>query len=142
MLFVVAAALIDTRGHIFVQQRPEGKPMAGLWEFPGGKVHENETPEHALIRELKEELNIDVTLTHLTPLSFVTHPLNANTKQPDGRAATALNAEALLLLLLYRCTVWSGIITPQEQQRYRWVDRDTLRMLPMPPADIPLIDFL
>lgn len=143
MLFVTAAALTNNDGDVLLQQRPKGKPMAGLWEFPGGKVDDGETPEQALIRELREELAINVTLDALIPLSFVTHPLNTASNQPDEAGATqAMNADNMLLLLLYRCTQWRGEITPQELQSYRWVSRTEMDRLPMPPADVPLLDFL
>ncbi len=143
MLFVTAAALVNPRGEILLQQRPAGKPMAGLWEFPGGKVEPHETPEQALCRELHEELAITVTPEQCTPLTFITHPLNNSNNQPDQHEASAANhADNMLLLLLYRCTEWEGIVTPQEAQIYRWVSKKAMQGIPMPPADMPLIGFL
>lgn len=125
-LIVVAVALTDRNGLILVQQRPTGKSLAGLWEFPGGKVEVGETPEAALIRELAEELGIAVDAAHLQPLSFVSHPA-------DDRH---------LLMLLYRARQWKGHPQPLEAKALQWVPLDGLRALAMPPADIPLIDVL
>lgn len=125
-LLVVAAALVDDGGRILVQRRPEGKAMAGLWEFPGGKVEVGETPEGALVRELNEELGIAVDPKHLQSACFASEPL-------DG---------AHLLLLLYICREWHGTISAQEAPAIRWLRPDLLRDLDMPPADGPLIDLL
>jgi 8-oxo-dGTP diphosphatase len=138
MLFVVAVALRNDAGEILVQQRPDGKPLAGLWEFAGGKVAAGEHPEDALIRELQEELGIAVEKADITPLSFVTYPLNEKTAQPDN-AGCSTSTDDYLLLLLYDCTRWEGEIIPQENQLVQWVTVEILRTLPMPPADIPLI---
>ncbi len=142
-IFVTAAALYHPDGTVLLQQRPEGKPMDGLWEFPGGKVQAGETPEQALVRELREELAIEVMPSHLTPLSFVTHPLSPSNGQPDGKErSSAASADTMLLLLLYRCTQWEGEIRPQESQIWQWVALDALASLPMPPADVPLIPYV
>lgn len=123
LLVVAACALVDVDGRILVQKRPEGKPMAGLWEFPGGKVEDGERPEDALIRELREELGLAVTAPCLAPLTFASHPLG----------------EKHLLLPLYVCRRWEGFPQPLEGQATRWVRARDLRGLEMPPADAPLI---
>ncbi|MGK2286856.1 (deoxy)nucleoside triphosphate pyrophosphohydrolase [Pedomonas sp. V897] len=123
---VVAAALIDADGRVLVAQRPEGKSMAGLWEFPGGKVDAGEKPEAALVRELHEELGIDTTASCLAPLTFASHPYE----------------DFHLLMLLYACRKWRGTVQPQENQAVRWVRISELYSLPMPPADIPLVGML
>lgn len=126
ILLVVAAALIRTDGRILVQQRPEGKPMAGLWEFPGGKVDRNENPEAALARELAEELGIAV--------------------DPAGFEPTAFASEALgdrhLLLLLYISRSWTGEVDGRDGQALRWLPVEDLHRLDMPPADQPLVEAL
>ena len=126
MVTVVAAALIDADGRVLVAQRPEGKSMAGLWEFPGGKVDAGEKPEAALVRELREELGIDTTASCLAPLTFASHPYE----------------NFHLLMLLYACRKWQGMVRPQENQAVRWVRISELYSLPMPPADIPLVGVL
>ncbi|MBT5157419.1 MAG: 8-oxo-dGTP diphosphatase MutT [Rhodobiaceae bacterium] len=123
MLLVVACALVDKEGRVLVAQRPAGKSMAGLWEFPGGKMEAGETPEAALIRELKEELSIDVTAACLAPLSFASHAY-------DGFH---------LLMPLYVCRKWEGQIVPREGQAVSWKKPRALFDMAMPPADIPLI---
>ena len=123
MLLVVACALVDTDGRVLVAQRPAGKSMAGLWEFPGGKIEPNETPEAALIRELKEELSIDVTAACLAPLSFASHAYD----------------DFHLLMPLYVCRKWEGHINPREGQNTAWRRPRDLYELPMPEADKPLI---
>ncbi len=123
LLLVVACALVDPDRRIFMAQRPAGKSMAGLWEFPGGKVENGETPEEALIRELKEELSIDVTASCLAPLSFASHAYD----------------EFHLLMPLYVCRKWSGFIQPTEGQKTGWFTLAELTDLPMPPADAPLV---
>ena len=123
MLVVVACALVDGDGRVLVAQRPEGKPMAGLWEFPGGKVEPLETPEAALIRELKEELSIDVTAACLAPLSFASHAY----------------ADLHLLMPLYICRKWDGQIIAKEGQEVMWKRPRDLFELAMPEADKPLI---
>lgn len=126
MLLVVACALVDKEGRVLVAQRPAGKSMAGLWEFPGGKMEAGETPEAALIRELKEELSIDVTAACLAPLSFASHAY-------DGFH---------LLMPLYVCRKWEGQIVPREGQAVSWKKPRALFDMAMPPADIPLIAVL
>ena len=126
MLLVVAAALVDRDGRVLLAQRPEGKAMAGLWEFPGGKPGPNETPEAALLRELKEELDIDTEASCLAPLTFASHAY------PDFH----------LLMPLYVCRVWQGSPRPKEGQRLAWVRPNEMRDWPMPPADRPLVAML
>jgi len=126
ILLVVAAALVDVDGRVLLTQRPEGKPMAGLWEFPGGKINEGETPERALIRELHEELGIDVRGSCLAPLAFASHAY----------------ADFHLLMPLYVLRSWRGEVTPKEGQDLAWVHAARLRDYPMPPADPPLIPAL
>ncbi len=122
LLLVVACVLIDQDRRILMAQRPAGKQMAGLWEYPGGKVENGETPEEALIRELKEELSIDVTSSCLAPLSFASHSYDA----------------FHLLMPLYICRKWSGFIVPTEGQKIGWFTPSEISDLPMPPADAPL----
>lgn len=126
LVLVVAVALIDADGRVLLTQRPPGKAMAGLWEFPGGKVHEGETPEAALIRELKEELDIDVTAACLAPLTFASHRYE----------------RFHLLMPLYACRRWSGTVTPRENQAIAWVRPARLDDYAMPPADKPLVAVL
>ena len=126
ILLVAAAALVDADNRVLIAERPAGKSMAGLWEFPGGKVHDGETPETALVRELKEELGIDVCLTCLAPLNFASHAYE----------------KFHLLMPLYLCRSWEGEITPREGQRIKWVRASRLADYPMPPADLPLIPWL
>ena len=126
IVLVAAVALIDSDGRVLLAQRPEGKSMAGLWEFPGGKVEPGETPETALIRELQEELGIDTWASCLAPLTFASH------------AYTDFH----LLMPLFACRRWQGIARPQEGQTLAWVRPQKLRDYPMPPADIPLIPVL
>lgn len=125
-LTVVAAALVDSQGRVFVQQRPAGKAMAGLWEFPGGKVEPGESPEAALIRELREELLIETETACLAPATF----------------STGMIGERPLLLLLYVCRKWRGMIQPQEAAGTRWVTTPQMFALDMPPADRPLVAML
>ncbi|MFN6979604.1 MAG: (deoxy)nucleoside triphosphate pyrophosphohydrolase [Gemmobacter sp.] len=126
LVLVAAAALIDPDGRVLLAQRPEGKAMAGLWEFPGGKVEAGETPEAALIRELREELGIDTWSSCLAPLSFASHAY----------------ADFHLLMPLFACRRWEGTPRPREGQRLAWVRPAALRDYPMPPADLPLIPVL
>ena len=126
MILVVACALVDADGRVLVAQRPAGKSMAGMWEFPGGKLEAGETPETALIRELKEELDIDVTAACLAPLSFASHAY------PDFH----------LLMPLYVCRKWQGVVCPRENQQVAWHRPRALFDLSMPPADMPLIAML
>ncbi len=123
LLVVAAAALIDGEGRVLVCQRPEGKPMAGLWEFPGGKLAPGESPEAALVRELAEELGIEVCETCLFPLSFASHAYET----------------FHLLMPLFQCRKWEGLPVPREGQSLRWVFPNRLLGLAMPPADAPLI---
>jgi 8-oxo-dGTP diphosphatase len=123
---VAACALIDADGRVLLAQRPEGKSMAGLWEFPGGKIEVGETPEQSLIRELEEELGIVVKEACLAPLTFASHTY------PDFH----------LLMPLYVCRRWEGTVTAQEGQQLAWVRPNRLRDYPMPPADVPLIPHL
>jgi 8-oxo-dGTP diphosphatase len=125
-LLVSAVALIDPDGRVLLAQRPEGKPLAGLWEFPGGKVEPGETPEAALIRELKEELDIDTWTSCLAPLTFASH------SYPDFH----------LLMPLFACRRWQGTVRATEGQRLAWVRPGALKDYPMPPADLPLIPIL
>jgi 8-oxo-dGTP diphosphatase len=126
MVLVSAVALVDSDGRVLLAQRPEGKHLAGLWEFPGGKVHSGETPEAALIRELKEELDIDTDVRCLAPFTFASHTY------PDFH----------LLMPLYVCRVWTGIPRPCEGQKLAWVRAPDLTDYPMPPADRPLVAML
>ncbi|KGM89802.1 mutator mutT protein [Roseovarius mucosus DSM 17069] len=125
-VLVSAVALIDVDGRILLTQRPEGKSMAGLWEFPGGKVESGETPEVALIRELHEELGISTWASCLAPLTFASHSY----------------PEFHLLMPLFACRKWEGIVQGREGQALKWVRAADLRSYPMPPADIPLIPIL
>jgi 8-oxo-dGTP diphosphatase len=148
MLFVVAAALIDADGRVLLAQRPEGKALAGLWEFPGGKVAADETPEQALKRELREELGILTSAGCFQPITFVTHPLN-DARQPDVpytpggcdplKADPLLHPDEILLLMLYACRRWHGTPESREGQALRWLRVPEMRDLPMPPADVPLV---
>jgi 8-oxo-dGTP diphosphatase len=119
-------ALVDTDGRVLLARRPEGKSMAGLWEFPGGKVGVGETPEAALIRELKEELDIDVTESCLAPFAFASHAYE----------------DFHLLMPLFVCRVWDGEVRPCEGQELKWVRPVRMRELAMPPADEPLVALL
>lgn len=125
-LFVTAAALVDENGRILLQKRPEGKPMAGLWEFPGGKVEIGETPEGALVRELKEELSIDVNASDFEPVAFASEAME----------------DQHLVLLLYICRKWTGNIQSIDLLDLLWLPVDEIRDLPMPPADGPLVEKL
>ena len=126
IVLVAAAALVDPDGRVLVAQRPEGKSMAGLWEFPGGKVDAGETPEAALIRELKEELGIDTRESCLAAIAFASHGYD----------------DFHLLMPLYACRVWKGAIVPAEGQQIAWVRPARLADYQMPPADEPLIAIL
>lgn len=123
---VAAVALIDADGRVLLAQRPEGKTLAGLWEFPGGKVDPGETPEQALIRELHEELGIDTWTSCLAPLTFASHSYD----------------DFHLLMPLYACRRWNGTPIPQEGQKLAWVRALDLGKYDMPPADLPLIPIL
>ncbi|MCT4683308.1 MAG: 8-oxo-dGTP diphosphatase MutT [Roseicyclus sp.] len=125
-VLVSAVALIDGEGRVLLAQRPEGKSMAGLWEFPGGKVEPGETPEAALVRELHEELGIETWDSCLAPLTFASHSYD----------------DFHLLMPLFACRKWNGIPQAQEGQTLAWARKTELRDYPMPPADIPLIPIL
>jgi 8-oxo-dGTP diphosphatase len=126
ILLVAAAALIDRDNRVLISKRPEGKSLAGLWEFPGGKVDPGETPEEALRRELKEELDIEVCETCLAPFTFASHSYET----------------FHLLMPLFLCRNWEGDLTPREGQEVAWVRANRLASYPMPPADLPLIPWL
>lgn len=126
ILLVSAVALIDVDGRVLLAQRPKGKSLAGLWEFPGGKVDEGETPEQALIRELQEELGIDTWASCLAPLTFASHTYD----------------DFHLLMPLFACRKWNGTPQGREGQTLKWVRANELSQYPMPPADIPLIPIL
>jgi 8-oxo-dGTP diphosphatase len=126
LVLVVACALIDPDGRVLLAQRPEGKTLAGLWEFPGGKLEAGERPEAALIRELDEELGITVKEACLAPLTFASHAY----------------ADFHLLMPLYICRRWEGLAISKEGQNLAWVRPNKLRDYPMPAADIPLIPHL
>ncbi|PHP28254.1 (deoxy)nucleoside triphosphate pyrophosphohydrolase [Limimaricola cinnabarinus] len=126
IVLVSAVALIDADGRVLLAQRPEGKPMAGLWEFPGGKVEPGESPEAALIRELHEELGIDTQESCLAPLTFASHAYES----------------FHLLMPLFACRRWQGTVQGRENQDLAWVRPNRLRDYPMPPADLPLIPVL
>ena len=123
---MVAVALVDADGRVLLARRPPGKAMEGLWEFPGGKLATGETPEQALIRELREELGIDTEQSCLAPLAFASHGYD----------------DFHLLMPLYVCRVWNGTVVPKEGQELRWVRPVRLGDFPMPPADAPLIPVL
>lgn len=126
IILVAAVALIDDDNRVLIAQRPQGKSMAGLWEFPGGKVEPGETPEDALIREIREELGIELCRTCLAPFNFASHAYD----------------EFHLLMPLYICRTWEGELQPREGQRLEWVRALHLSRYPMPPADLPLIPWL
>lgn len=126
VLLVAAVALIDDANRVLLAERPSGKSMAGLWEFPGGKVEDGETPERALVRELKEELGLELCLDCLAPFNFASH------RYEDFH----------LLMPLYICRSWDGQLVPSEGQRTAWVKPLDLIKYPMPPADLPLIPWL
>lgn len=125
-VLVAAIALIDIDGHVLIAERPEGKSMAGMWEFPGGKVEEGEIPEAALIRECKEELGIDITAACLAPFAFASHSYE----------------KFHLLMPLFVCRKWEGYVQGLEGQRTKWVKIRDLGQYEMPPADIPLVAML
>ena len=125
-VLVSAVALVDKDGRILIAKRPDGKSMAGLWEFPGGKVEPGETPEQALVRELSEELAIKTWNSCLAPLTFASHAYE----------------KFHLLMPLFICRKWEGVVLPKENQELKWVYSKELKNYPMPPADIPLIPIL
>ena len=126
MVLVSAVALVDVDGRVLLAQRPEGKSMAGLWEFPGGKIEPNETPEAALIRELQEELGIDTWASCLAPLTFASHSYD----------------DFHLMMPLFACRKWEGTPRAREGQTLRWVKPNEMSQYPMPAADIPLVAML
>ncbi len=126
LVLVVACALVDGDGRVLVARRPEGRRMAGLWEFPGGKLEPGETPEACLIRELREELGIDTEESCLAPFTFASHAY----------------ADFHLLMPLYVCRIWRGLPQAREGQELRWLRPKDLERLPMPPADRPLVAML
>ena len=126
LVLVAAAALIDDDNRVLIARRPPGKSMAGLWEFPGGKVDPGETPERALIRELYEELDIDVCPSCIAPFTFTSHAYD----------------DFHLLMPLYICARWDGVLRPKEGQEIKWVRAMRLADYPMPPADLPLLPYL
>ena len=126
LLLVAACALVDTDGRVLLAQRPEGKQLAGLWEFPGGKVEPGETPEQCLIRELQEEIGIETDIPCLAPLTFASHSYD----------------DFHLLMPLFVCRRFRGIAQPKEGQALKWVRPKQMRDYPMPPADAPLFQFL
>ena len=125
-LLVAACALIDTDGRVLIAKRPMGKHLAGMWEFPGGKVEENETPEECLIRELREELGVEVTHACLAPFVFTSHGYES----------------FHLIMPLYLCRRWEGFVAAREHEAIAWVMPDRLADYPMPPADRPLVSWL
>ena len=125
-VLVSAVALVDKDGRILIAKRPDGKSMAGLWEFPGGKVEPGETPEQALVRELSEELGITTWNSCLAPLTFASHAYE----------------QFHLLMPLFVCRKWEGVVLPKENQELKWVHSKELKNYPMPPADIPLVPIL
>ncbi|TPM31605.1 (deoxy)nucleoside triphosphate pyrophosphohydrolase [Mesorhizobium sp. B2-3-5] len=126
LLLVAACALVDTDGRVLLAQRPQGKQLAGLWEFPGGKVEPGETPEQCIIRELLEEIGIETEIPCLAPLTFASHSYD----------------DFHLLMPLFVCRRFRGIAQPREGQTLKWVRPKQMRDYPMPPADAPLIPFL
>ena len=126
LLLVVAGALVDVDGRVLLAQRPKGKQLEGLWEFPGGKIEPGERPEDALIRELREELGIAVKAACLAPLTFASHAYE----------------DFHLMMPLYVCRRWEGFVQPLDGQALKWVRPKALRDYPMPPADAPLIPHL
>jgi 8-oxo-dGTP diphosphatase len=130
IILVVACALIDPDGRLLISQRPKGKAMAGLWEFPGGKVEPAESPEYAVIREMKEELGVTINEACLSPFVFASHAYE----------------DFYLLMPLFLCRRWEGMVIPQEGQKTAWVKPKALgrenSLYPMPPADLPLIPLL
>jgi 8-oxo-dGTP diphosphatase len=126
LLLVAACALVDSDHRVLLTQRPAGKPMAGLWEFPGGKILPGETPETCVLRELQEELGLDTAENCLAPLTFASHAY------PDFH----------LLMPLFVCRIWHGFPEPREGQALKWLRPRDMAALPMPPADRPLVAFL
>jgi 8-oxo-dGTP diphosphatase len=125
-VLVAAVALVDVDGRVLIAQRPAGKSMAGLWEFPGGKVDPGETPEQALVRELQEELGIETAASCLAPIAFASHGYE----------------KFHLLMPVFACRKWTGLPRPREGQALKWVMPGELGRFPMPPADLPLVGML
>jgi len=125
-VLVAACALIDPQGRVLIAERPPGKSMAGLWEFPGGKVEPGERPEDAVIREMREELGVTIEESALSPLVFASHTY------PDFH----------LLMPVFLCRRWEGMVSPTEGQKITWASPDELERFPMPPADAPLLPLL
>lgn len=132
IVLVAACALVDMDGRVLIAQRPEGKNLAGLWEFPGGKVEPGETPEVSLIRELKEELGIDVTAACLAPFTFASHTYGGEGDSDPWH----------LFMPLYICRRWSGTVEAREHADLAWVRPNRMRDYEMPPADVPLVAML
>jgi 8-oxo-dGTP diphosphatase len=126
LVLVAACALVDADGRVLIARRPQGKAMAGLWEFPGGKIEDDELPEQTLIRELKEELGVTISEACLAPLAFASHAY----------------ADFHLLMPLYVCRRWEGTVAATEGQQLAWVRANRLRDYEMPPADVPLVSHL
>jgi 8-oxo-dGTP diphosphatase len=126
LVLVAACALIDPQGRVLIAERPPGKSMAGLWEFPGGKVEPGERPEDAVIREMREELGVTIEESALSPLVFASHTY------PDFH----------LLMPVFLCRRWEGMVSPTEGQKITWASPDELERFPMPPADAPLLPLL
>lgn len=126
VILVAAVGMVDADGRVLLAQRPPGKKMAGLWEFPGGKVELGETPEAALIREMREELGVDIKEACLAPFTFASHAYE----------------DFHLLMPLYLCRRWQGTPTPHEGQVLKWVRPNEMKDYPMPPADVPLVAML
>lgn len=126
IVYVAAVVMVDRDGRVLLAKRPEGKKLAGLWEFPGGKIEEGETPEAALVRELEEELGIDTKTSCLAPLTFASHSYD----------------DFHLFMPVFVCRVWKGAVTAKEGQEFAWVYPKDFNQYPMPPADIPLIPVL
>ena len=126
LVLVAAVALVDADGRVLIAQRPAGKSMAGLWEFPGGKVDPGETPEQALVRELHEELGIETATSCLAPIAFASHGYE----------------KFHLLMPVFACRKWNGLPRPREGQALKWVMPGELGRFPMPPADLPLVGLL
>jgi 8-oxo-dGTP diphosphatase len=126
LVVVAACALIDAQGRVLIAERPKGKSMAGLWEFPGGKVEADERPEKTVVREMREELGVSIDESTLSPFIFASHTY------PDFH----------LLMPLFLCRQWEGEVSPREGQKVAWVPADELDRYPMPPADAPLIPML
>ncbi len=125
-IFVSAVILSNDAGEILLAQRPKGKAFAGFWEFPGGKIEKNEKSEDALIRELKEELDITINKKNIRPLTFTTYEYD----------------EIYLIMLAFSCNKWSGKILPLEKQQIKWIKINDIKNYKMPPADIPILDLL